>query len=75
MRLRFWRMHRKLDVRLAEAGQRARDAATELELSRARARATQETVVRPLRKRAEDNQFAEMLRKSLNVGYGNENGK
>lgn len=71
MRLRFWHMHRKLDDRVADARRRARDAETELALSKARSQAANETVVTPLRKRADDNQFAELLRKSLYIGYGN----
>lgn len=70
MRLRFWRMN-NLDDRVADARRRALNAETELALSRARALDMHETVVRPLRKRAEDNQFAEMLRSSLYQGYGN----
>ena len=71
MRLRFRRMHKKLDERVTEARRRAVDAETELALSRQRAHAAKETVVTPLRKRAEDNQFAEMLRRSLYIGHGN----
>lgn len=64
-------MHRRLDDRVAEARQRSQDAGTELAVSRARARIAEETVVSPLRARGEDNQFAEMLRRSLYIGYGN----
>lgn len=71
MRLRWPFRHRQLDGRLAEAQQRADSAARELAVSRMRARARRETVVKPLRRRAEENQFAELLRYSLQAGYRN----
>ena len=69
MKLKVWRMHRKLDDRVAEARQRARKAEAELTLSRVRARAAEETVIVPMRKRGEEHEFAAMLRKSLYTGW------
>lgn len=71
MRITWFLRHRKLDGRLAEARRRMEDSASELALSRRRAVSRKETVVKPLRKRAEENQFADMLRNSLQVGYRN----
>lgn len=63
--------HKELDERLAEAHERADRAADEVETSAVRANTIRETIVKPLRMRAEQNQFGEMLGKSLQVGYGN----
>jgi len=75
MSLLFWR-HRedKLDERVAGARQRAEEAGTEMRISRERARDRREKVVTPMRRRGDDNQFADLLRHSLQLGYRNENG-
>lgn len=73
MIFRHLRRHAKLDSRVADARQRAEDATSELKLSRERAHMAREEVVRPLRRRADENKFAELLRKSLHAGYENGN--
>lgn len=69
--MRWRRMHREQDSRLAEARERADEAAGEVELSKERASRARETAVKPLRSREADNEFADLLRRSLQVGYGN----
>ena len=69
MRLPWLHRQQHLDDRLAEARRRAHEAAGEVEISRLRARRARETVVVPLRRRDDENQFAEMLRASLVEGY------
>lgn len=61
----FRRRHAELDARVADACGRAESAAEEVRLSRIRHEAVVTNVVRPLRRRAEQNMFAEMLRQSL----------
>ncbi len=66
----FRRRHADLDARVAEARERAEDAAAEARLSEARHEAVVEQVVKPLRRAADRNQFAEMIRQSLIDGHG-----
>lgn len=65
------RLHRRrdLDARLADARRRADEAAEEAALSLARQAGVREHVVRPLRKYAEDNNFAALLRASIRQGW------
>lgn len=65
----FRRRHADLDARVAEAEKRAGDAADEARLSRTRQEAVVENVVKPLRRAAERNQFAELIRQSLVNGH------
>jgi len=65
----FRRRHPELDARVAEARTRAQEAQAEAELSIARQETVREHVVKPLRKRAEQNSFAEMLADSLAEGH------
>lgn len=62
---RFRRRRRELDARLASATARADAAAAEARKSRARQDAVREHVVEPLRRAAEHNQFAQLIRDSL----------
>ena len=64
MKLRWRRRHEHLD-------ERVKDARAEAELSRERLRETREQVVMPLRREAEHNEFAELIRASLIEGRGN----
>lgn len=67
---RFRRRHRELDARLAEATARAEAAAAEAEKSLARQESVREHVVKPLKRAAEHNQFADLIRNSLTEGNG-----
>lgn len=63
------RRHSELDARVADATRRAEAAREEAQLSQARHEAIVETIVTPLRQAAEQNRFAELLRRSLAGGY------
>lgn len=65
----FRRRHAELDARVADACGRAESAAEQAALSRVRHEAVVKNVVKPLRRRAEQNMFAEMLRQSLIDGH------
>jgi hypothetical protein len=66
----FRRRHADLDARITRARRRAEEAAEEAEKSRRRHAAVCEHVVGPLRRAAEQNSFAEILRVSLIEGHG-----
>ena len=67
--MKIFRRHAGLDARVAEAEKRADEAAGEAALSQARHEAVVENVVKPLRRAAERNRFAEMIRQSLIEGH------
>jgi hypothetical protein len=67
MRFRFRR--RDLDARVRRARERAAQAGAEAALSQARYEDVQRTVVEPLRRAAQENQFAALLRRSLAEGH------
>lgn len=67
--MRLFRRHRRrlaeLDARVADATAGAERAAEEARKSEQRYESVQRHVVRPLREAAEQNQFSEMIRRSL----------
>lgn len=65
---RFRRRRGELNARLADATARAQTAAGEAHRSRARQEAAREHTVIPLRRAAEHNQFAQLIRDSLTGG-------
>ena len=67
----FGRRHRELDERVADAQARARLAEEEVGISRERHEKIVTRVIIPLKKAAEHNQFAEMLRASIIAGHEN----
>lgn len=71
--MRIFRHHDELDARVDEARARAQAAEEEVEVSRERHERIHQHVVVPLRRAAEHNQFAELLRASILTGH-NENG-
>lgn len=64
----FRRRHDDLDARVADAERGAEEATEQARVSRARHEDVVENVVKPLRRAAERNQFAELIRKSLVEG-------
>jgi hypothetical protein len=58
MRLTWWKRRKDLDARVQRAEREAEEA-------RERLARTREEVVKPLRRMAENNQFAQMIRESL----------
>ena len=68
-----WRKSRiaELDARVAVAKERAQEAAAEAQVSAERHEEIRTQVVAPLRKAAEHNQFAELIRVTLINGHHN----
>lgn len=66
-----WRRHRiaELDARVAAAKKRAEDAVQEAQVSAERHEEIRTQIVAPLRKAAEHNQFAELIRSTLINGH------
>jgi hypothetical protein len=58
------------DARVADAAAAAKAAAREIEVSRQRAESVRKHVIEPLRKAAEHNQFAALIRQTLINGNG-----
>ena len=66
-----WRKHRiaELDARVAAAKERAESAVQEAQLSAERREEVYTQIVAPLKKAAEHNQFAELIRATLTGGH------
>lgn len=67
---RLRRRHTDLDARVADARALAEKAGEEVRRSQARQESVQQHVVKPLRRAAEHNQFADLIRRSLTEGNG-----
>ena len=71
MKLRLPFLHERLDeldMRVADARERAEDATREAETSARRKKIVEKNVVEPLRQQGSHNQFAELIRQSLMDG-------
>ena len=70
-----WLRHRhgEQDTRVEQARAAAESAAAEVEVSLRREEAVRRHVVEPLRRAAEHNMFAELIRRSLTGGREGEN--